>query len=82
MHDLEGLFCKTGKSWDNAKFAGPGKKHIGPNLLGQQCTGEGLEGRSPMGFSPSVRRLRAGRGGGRSRPAWLGLALTWLGLAR
>ena len=32
MHDLEGLFCKTENLWNNAKFAGTGKKHAQAGL--------------------------------------------------
>ena len=40
MHEHEGFFCKTGKSWDNAKFAELEKNIYGPNLhLGQQWKG-------------------------------------------
>ena len=78
MHDLEGLFCKTGKSWDNAKFAGPGK-----NISGRICWASSVQERA-LGWGAHHGLQPVGEeaeGRPRRRPKQAGLAGPGAGLA-
>ena len=80
MHDLEGLFCKTGSLWIIHKFADAGKKmSSGPNLAWPTGAGaleahhgpwpEGEAGRAGPGAAGSPRSWPA-----RSTRGWTGRA--------
>ena len=72
MHELGGLFCKTGKLWINRKIPGAEKKHHGPNPRTGACAGGG----SPMGLGPSAEEPAWGSGAGPPRPIEAGGTLS------
>ena len=68
MHEHEGVFCKTGKSWDNAKIAELETKHLrAESCWANNAQERGLGASSPMGLGPASAMGRLAGSGPRAR---------------